>query len=37
MTRSTDCYVSLGARTRLANSMKADLFISIHCNAAVNS
>ena len=37
MTRSTDCYVSLGARTRLANAMKADLFISIHCNAAVNS
>ncbi len=37
MTRSTDIYVSLGARTRLANSMKADLFISIHCNAAVNS
>jgi len=37
MTRSTDCYVSLGARTRLANFVKADLFISIHCNAAVNS
>jgi N-acetylmuramoyl-L-alanine amidase len=37
MTRSTDTYVSLGARTRLANNMKADLFVSIHCNAAVNS
>ncbi|MCD4775486.1 MAG: N-acetylmuramoyl-L-alanine amidase [Candidatus Aegiribacteria sp.] len=37
MTRNTDCYVSLGARTRFANAMKADLFISIHCNAAVNS
>jgi len=37
MTRTTDCYVSLGARTRLANAMKADLFISIHCNAAENS
>ncbi len=37
MTRSTDSYVSLGERTRLANSMKADLFISIHCNAAGNS
>ena len=37
MTRSTDSYVSLGERTRLANAMKADLFISIHCNAAENS
>jgi len=37
MTRTTDCYVSLGARTRLANAMKADLFVSIHCNAAENS
>ena len=37
MTRSSDCYVSLGARTRFANVRKADLFISIHCNAAVNS
>ncbi len=37
MTRTTDCHVSLGARTRLANTMKADLFVSIHCNAAVNA
>jgi N-acetylmuramoyl-L-alanine amidase len=36
MTRDTDEYVSLGSRTRLANSMMADLFVSIHCNAAVN-
>jgi N-acetylmuramoyl-L-alanine amidase len=34
LTRSDDRYVSLGARTRLANSEHADLFISIHCNAA---
>ena len=37
MTRSSDEYVSLGSRTRLANSMQADLFVSIHCNAANNS
>jgi N-acetylmuramoyl-L-alanine amidase len=36
MTRETDEYVSLGSRTRLANSMMADLFVSIHCNAATN-
>lgn len=34
LTRSTDCYVSLAARTRLANNRRADLFISIHCNAS---
>lgn len=33
ITRNTDCYMSLGARTRLANEKRADLFISIHCNA----
>jgi N-acetylmuramoyl-L-alanine amidase len=37
MTRSVDEYMSLGARTRLANARKADLFISIHCNAATNT
>jgi len=37
LTLSTDSYVSLGSRTRMANSMEADLFVSIHCNAAVNS
>ncbi|PIE52105.1 hypothetical protein CSA37_08295 [Candidatus Fermentibacteria bacterium] len=36
LTRTTDEYVSLGARTRLANRSKADLFVSIHCNAAEN-
>ncbi|SEG14170.1 N-acetylmuramoyl-L-alanine amidase [Halpernia humi] len=32
-TRTTDEYPSLTARTNLANRNKADLFISIHCNA----
>lgn len=36
LTRETDEYVSLGARTRIANAERADLFISIHINAAVN-
>jgi len=36
LTRNADEYVSLGARTRLANRNRADLFVSIHCNAAVN-
>lgn len=37
MTRSGDEDVSLSARARKANAAKADLFVSIHCNAAVNS
>jgi N-acetylmuramoyl-L-alanine amidase len=37
MTRDTDEYVSLGARTRLANAEHADLFLSIHCNASERS
>jgi N-acetylmuramoyl-L-alanine amidase len=36
LTRSTDEYVSLGSRTRIANRNRADLFVSIHCNAAQN-
>ncbi|MCK5785588.1 MAG: N-acetylmuramoyl-L-alanine amidase [Candidatus Sabulitectum sp.] len=36
LTRSVDEYVSLGERTRMANRNRADLFVSIHCNAAVN-
>lgn len=32
-TRTVDEYPSLTARTNLANRSKADLFISIHCNA----
>ncbi len=36
LTRSVDEYVSLGARTRMANRNQADLFVSLHCNAAEN-
>jgi N-acetylmuramoyl-L-alanine amidase len=34
MTRHSDIYVSLDERTRIANDARADLFVSIHCNAA---
>jgi len=37
LTRRSDDYVSLGSRTRMANQNRADLFVSIHCNAAVNA
>lgn len=36
MTREADEYVSLGERTRFANRARADLFVSIHCNASTN-
>lgn len=33
MTRTDDSYVDLYERSGLANEMKADLFVSVHCNA----
>jgi N-acetylmuramoyl-L-alanine amidase len=34
LTRDSDEYVQLDARTARANAFQADLFVSIHCNAA---
>lgn len=36
LTRETDCYVSLSARAEFANRERAELFVSVHCNAATD-
>lgn len=37
LTRTDDSFVALAERTNFANNKKADLFISIHCNASNNN
>jgi len=36
LTRNKDTLISLGDRTKLAKMLKADVFISLHCNHAEN-
>lgn len=36
LTRYTDTLISLGDRTQLSKKLNADIFISIHCNQAIN-
>lgn len=36
LTRYTDTLIALGDRTELSKKLKADIFISIHCNQATN-
>ncbi|WP_298554286.1 N-acetylmuramoyl-L-alanine amidase [uncultured Algibacter sp.] len=36
LTRYTDTLISLSDRTKLSKKLKADIFISIHCNQAIN-
>ncbi len=37
LTRKDDAFLGLVDRTALANTLNADLFVSIHCNASTNS
>ncbi|WP_298535832.1 N-acetylmuramoyl-L-alanine amidase [uncultured Algibacter sp.] len=37
LTRYTDTLISLSDRSRLAKSLKADVFVSLHCNASQNN
>ncbi|WP_114491779.1 N-acetylmuramoyl-L-alanine amidase family protein [Candidatus Ulvibacter alkanivorans] len=37
LTRYSDTLVSLGSRSKLAKTLNADLFVSLHCNHSVNS
>lgn len=36
MTRTNDTFIPLGTRAKIANDFKADVFVSIHANAAPN-
>ena len=37
LTRYNDTFISLSDRSRLAKSLKADVFVSLHCNASPNA